>query len=186
MSAFEQTKLTSSARHLLRVALVSFIILVVALLLERWRGQYALAAWKRAMTAQGEVFDLAKLWPPPSASALAFSNQFAQARNQLPEDFQYYCGTMNGIAEGQAGKARRGSQEPWPLVDSPHGTNSTRSTSNTSPPWPSVAFTINCPSWTKYPKSSVRRPSPKTRVQFMILGAARTGSGRKSECRRAA
>jgi hypothetical protein len=67
MSAFDQPKLASSARRLLRVALVSFVILVVVLLLERWRGQYALAVWKRAMTAQGEILDLAKLWPPPAA-----------------------------------------------------------------------------------------------------------------------
>jgi len=91
-------------------------IAVVALVIERWRGQWALTTWKRQMEAKGEVFDAGRLWPPPSARSLEFSNRLAQALGQLPPGLANYAGMLSGIVLESPGHGRRGSQEPFPPV----------------------------------------------------------------------
>ena len=107
-----------------RWALLLLLVVLGVLLLERWRGQYALRAWQRRMIAQGEVFDPALIWPKANAQHLAFSNHLAHATGQLPAELKAFGGMMSGRIMGEPGRARRGSQEPRPpFADARNGTN---------------------------------------------------------------
>jgi hypothetical protein len=96
--------------------LLALLVLVagVALVVELWRGQWALKSWKRHMEAQGEIFEAKRLWPPPSARNWEFSNRLAQVIRELPPRLANYAGQLSGIVQEQPGQGRRGSQEPYP------------------------------------------------------------------------
>ncbi len=102
---------------ILGAILLALFLLVLGLLVERWRGQYALSRWKDRMTSQGEIFEAGRLWPQPTAQSRAFSNQLRQAIGQLPAGFSRYAGLMSGIVVQEPGLARRGSQEPSPVLN---------------------------------------------------------------------
>ena len=115
-------KLTSEAEtpsrrsRLPRLFVLLVLVAVAALVVERWRGQWALTSWKGHMTAKGEIFDAKRLWPPPSARSLEFSNRLAQAISELPPRLANYAGQLSGIVQEQPGEGRRGSQEPSPPI----------------------------------------------------------------------
>jgi len=90
------------------------LVAVMALVIERWRGQWALNGWERQMATKGEIFDATRLWPPPSARSLEFSNRLAQAIGQLPPGLANYAGQLSAIVPEQPGQGRRGSQEQFP------------------------------------------------------------------------
>jgi hypothetical protein len=94
------------------------------LLVERWRGQWALNRWKHRMAAQGEIFEANRIWPQPSAQSLAFSNHLQRAVEQLPPGLSRFSGQISAIVVQEPGMARRGSQEPSPRFGSQtHGSN---------------------------------------------------------------
>jgi hypothetical protein len=98
-------------------ACLALIALVAAaLLLERWRGQYALRRWKQQMGKQGEIFEAERLWPRVPPRALAFSNELDQACDRLPRELNRYAGRISPLVVQQPGVARRGSQEPSPSL----------------------------------------------------------------------
>ena len=100
-------------RHrLFSVVLLLVLLVLAALLVERWRGQWALSRWKHRMAAKGEVFEASRIWPQPSARGLAFSNQLHCAVAQLPQGLNRYAGQISGIVVQEPGVGRRGSQEP--------------------------------------------------------------------------
>src|SRR5262245_36951090 len=99
-----------------RVLLLSLLVIMVALLVELFRGQWALYRWKNEMTARGEVFEAAALWPPESDADLEFSNQMTEAVSKLPPRLRYYSSLIAGIVTNQPGQFRRGSQEPRPRL----------------------------------------------------------------------
>ena len=90
------------------------LFLLGVLLAERWRGQYALAAWLRNKEAQGEFFDPEHLWPPSKPEDADFSNRLAQAIGQLPTRWRDYGGMLFGMVVAEPGQVRRGSQESQP------------------------------------------------------------------------
>ena len=100
-------------RHrLFSVVLLLVLLVLAALLVERWRGQWALSRWKHRMAEKGEVFEASRIWPQPSARGLAFSNQLHCAVAQLPQGLNRYAGQISGIVVQEPGVGRRGSQEP--------------------------------------------------------------------------
>jgi hypothetical protein len=99
-----------------RLCLIVAVIGIGLLLIERWRGQWALRSWKREMEAKGEVFDAERFWPAKSEAAVEFSNQLARAVAQLPFEFRVYGSRMSGMVHAGGGQARRGSQELLPLA----------------------------------------------------------------------
>ncbi len=109
-----ETETPSLRRCLPRLFVLLVLVAVVALVIERWRGRWALDSWKRHMAAQGEIFDAKRLWPPPSARGMEFSNRLAQAIRELPPRLANYAGQLSGIVQDQPGQGRRGSQEPYP------------------------------------------------------------------------
>jgi hypothetical protein len=109
-----ETHKLSRRRRFLSVLILMVLVVVGTLVVERWRGQWALKGWKRQMAAKGEIFDAERLWPPFSARSLAFSNRLAQAIGQLPPRLASYAGLLSGIVQEQPGQARRGSQERYP------------------------------------------------------------------------
>jgi hypothetical protein len=90
------------------------LVLLGVVLAERWRGRYALAAWLRDKEAQGEFFDLERLWPPSKPADADFSNRLAQAIGQLPKRWKEYGGMLSGVEMAGPSQARRGSQESQP------------------------------------------------------------------------
>jgi hypothetical protein len=72
------TEAPSRRSRLPRLFVLLVLVAVVALLIERWRGQWALKNWKRHMAAQGEIFDAKRLWPPPSARGLEFQTAWGR------------------------------------------------------------------------------------------------------------
>jgi hypothetical protein len=109
-----ETEKPSRRRYLPRFLLLLVLIAVVALVIERWRGQWALKGWKRQMAANGEIFEAERLWPTPSARSLEFSNRLAQVMGQLPPGLANYAGMLSGIVQEQPGQNRRGSQQRYP------------------------------------------------------------------------
>ncbi len=101
------------------------ILVLLALLAERWRGQWALNRWKQRMAARGEVFEASRIWPPPSPRGREFSNALFRAVSQIPSGLSRYSGQLAGIVVQQPGLSRRGSQEPNPPLAYPReGANS--------------------------------------------------------------
>jgi len=92
------------------------LVLVGVPVAERWRGQYALAAWLGDKEAQGEFFDHEQLWPPSQPADTGFSNRLALAIGRLPERWGEYGGRLSGIVMASPSRARRGSQESRPPV----------------------------------------------------------------------
>src|SRR5436190_17071800 len=85
-------------RRFVQVLLITLLIVMVALLVERLRGQWALQHWKNEMTARGEVFDVAAVWPPASDDGSEFSNRMEEAISKLPRELRYYyVGALLGI-----------------------------------------------------------------------------------------
>jgi hypothetical protein len=109
-----ETETPSRRSRLPRLFVLLVLVAVVALVIERWRGQWALKGWKRHMAAKGEIFDAKRLWPPPSARGLEFSNRLAQVIRELPPRLANYAGQLSGIVQVQPGQGRPGSQEPSP------------------------------------------------------------------------
>jgi hypothetical protein len=70
-------------RHRFRLLALIVLVTVVALVLERWRGQWALKGWTHRMAAKGEIFEAERLWPAPSARGLEFSDRLALVMGQL-------------------------------------------------------------------------------------------------------
>ena len=77
--------------------LLLVVVVFAALLVERWRGQWALRRWKHRMAAKGEIFEASRIWPQSSAPGLAFSNQLQGAIAQLPQGLNRYAGQISGI-----------------------------------------------------------------------------------------
>ena len=48
-------------RHYSRLLVLLVLVPVAALVIERWRGQWALKVWKRQMAAKGEIFEAERL-----------------------------------------------------------------------------------------------------------------------------
>ncbi len=96
----------------------SVLVVVAALLMERWRGQWALNRWKQQMAAEGEIFEPDKMWPRPTARSLAVSNELRLAVEQLPPGLSRFSGQICAIVVKESGMARRGSQEPSPVLAS--------------------------------------------------------------------
>jgi hypothetical protein len=109
-----ETETPPRRSRLPRLFVLLVLVAVVALVIERWRGQWALKSWKSHMAAQGEIFDAKRLWPPSSARSLEFSNRLAQVIRELPPRLASYAGQLSGIVQEQPGQGRRGSQEPYP------------------------------------------------------------------------
>jgi hypothetical protein len=106
-----------SRRHRPALLLLLLVLVpVLALVGERWRGQWALKSWKRQMMAKGEIFDAKQLWPPPSPKSQEFSNRLARVTEQLPRRLSNYAGQMSGIVLEKPGAGRRGSQAMEPQM----------------------------------------------------------------------
>ena len=69
------TQRRSHGRRVPWLLVLSALVVVGLLVIERWRGQSALTTWKGQMEAKGEKFDPKRLWPPPSPRSMEFSNQ---------------------------------------------------------------------------------------------------------------
>jgi hypothetical protein len=111
--------------HVLRLLLALIVVLVVLVLLgERWRGQWALKTWKEGMAARDEVFEPTKFWPPISARSREFSNDLALAVGGRSGRLGHYAGELEGMVMEQPGVCRRGSQEPSPPLSANSSTNS--------------------------------------------------------------
>jgi hypothetical protein len=139
------------------------LIGVAVLLTERWRGQWALRSWKRAMEAKGEIFDAERLWPEKSEAAVEFSNQLASAVAQLPFEFRVYGGRMSGMVHPVEGQVRRGSHQLLPLPVGEGGpTNSIT--------WQQLDGAVE---WAEPALSSIRRliKNPPRGVPFRIKDA---------------
>jgi hypothetical protein len=115
-----------------RVLLIALLVVMIALLVERLRGQWALQHWKNEMTARGEVFDATQLWPPESEADLDFSNQMHDAVSKLPSRIRSYASQTAAIVADAPGEFRRGSQEsrPWVLSVTGPGTRDENSTNS--------------------------------------------------------
>jgi hypothetical protein len=119
------TEAPSRRCRLPRLFVLLVLVAVVALVGERWRGQWALSRWKHRMAAKGELFEPSRIWPQPSAQGLAFSNELHRAVAQFPPGLNLYAGLISGIVLQEPGMGRRGSQEPSPALNpSRDGTNS--------------------------------------------------------------
>lgn len=94
------------------------LTVLAVLLVERWRGHYALASWLQEARAHGETFEVKRLWPAPSVANREFSNRFARVVGELPPRLRDYSGGLIGIVRTSPGMARRGSQEPQPPMRS--------------------------------------------------------------------
>jgi hypothetical protein len=114
LEAPARTPRPSRRRYLPRFLLLLVLVAVVALVVERWRGQWALKGWKRQMAANGEIFEAERLWPTPSAGSLEFSNRLSQVMGRLPPGLANYAAMLSGIVEERVGQYRRGSQERYP------------------------------------------------------------------------
>jgi hypothetical protein len=101
---------------LFKVLFLLVLVVAAALLVERWRGQWALSRWKQRMAAKGEIFEANRIWPQPSARGQAFSNQLHCTVEQLPQGLNRYAGQISGIVVQEPGVGRRGSQEPSPTL----------------------------------------------------------------------
>ena len=88
--------------------------LIVALLVERLRGQWALRSWEKEMVAKGETFEVLQLWPPRSDSNREFSDKLTQATRALRGRLTSYAGQLSAIITVAPGSYRRGSQEHRP------------------------------------------------------------------------
>src|SRR5258705_4879754 len=113
----------SRTRCCARFVVILFVSGSVLLLAERWRGQWALSAWKRQMAAKGEILEATRLWPAPSLASVEFSNQMAKAIQELPPGLGKYAGQLSGILQEEPGKCRRGSQELLPPLTQKNSTN---------------------------------------------------------------
>ena len=107
--------------------LLSFLLLVTltALFVEHWRGERALRAWKRQVTAQGEIFDPTKIWPASNLANREFSNQLAQAVGKLPESLNKFAGLLAGLHLDGTGRADRGSKQASPTLSYEQNTSNT-------------------------------------------------------------
>ncbi|HKX23106.1 MAG TPA: hypothetical protein VJM81_07510, partial [Rhizorhapis sp.] len=109
----------STARHMARVAVVLcgclLVVVAGALLIERWRGQNALQAWREQRAAQGESLELAAFWPKPDERVRLNSSDLSQAMRQLPAELTAFSGRISAIVPDEPGRARRGSREPRPI-----------------------------------------------------------------------
>lgn len=94
------------------------LVILAVLIIERWRGQHALASWLQKARAHRETFEVERLWPAPSAANREFSNRFSQVAGELPPRLKDYSVEMFGIVRTSPGMARRGSQEPQPPMRS--------------------------------------------------------------------
>lgn len=98
----------------LGVLVLAVITVFSGLTLERWWGNLALSAWKNEMMGKGEIFDPRRIWPPPSARSLRFSNDFARVTGELSAGLKMYGAQYYSVVPETPGLARRGSQEPKP------------------------------------------------------------------------
>jgi hypothetical protein len=119
-----ETETPSRRSRLPRLFVLLVLVVFAILLLEKCLGHWALSRWKSRMAAQGEVFEADRLWPQPTAQGRAFSNQMQQAIAQLHPGLNRYAGLVSGFLVQEPGLARRGSQEPSPVLNpSRDGTN---------------------------------------------------------------
>jgi len=100
--------------RVLRLFVLLLAGLMVALVAERWRGQWALSSWKRELAAGGEIFEAQRLWPPASELNLEFLNDLTQVTGTMRVDLVDYAGQIAGFIMETPGRFRRGSQEPRP------------------------------------------------------------------------
>jgi hypothetical protein len=106
-----ETETSSRRSRLPRLFVLLVLVAVLALVIERWRGQWALKSWKRHMAAKGEIFDAKRLWPPPSARSLEFSNRLAQVIRELPPRLANYAGRLT-----RAALSTFGAQKQLPII----------------------------------------------------------------------
>lgn len=100
--------------RVLRLFILLPVGLMVAVAVERWRGQWALSSWKSEMAAKGEIFEAQRLWPPASEAGVEFSNGLARAIATMRVSLADYAGQLSGFIMEEPGRYRRGSQEPRP------------------------------------------------------------------------
>ena len=112
-----ETETPSRRSRLPRLFVLLVLVVFAILLLEKCLGHWALSRWKSRMAAQGEIFEADRLWPQPTAQGRAFSNQMQQAIAQLHPGLNRYAGLVSGIVVQEPGLARRGSQEPSPVLN---------------------------------------------------------------------
>src|SRR4051812_37538312 len=97
-------------RRPFRMFFLLTLLFAAVLVIERWRGQWALKRWKQQMAARGEVFEVTRLWPAASADAVQFSNRLHQLAGRPRSGLGAYAGRIPAIVAGEPGKFRRGSQ----------------------------------------------------------------------------
>ena len=110
----ESNRATRSCRPLRLIFLLLILGVLIVVVTERWRGQWALRRWKNEMAAKGEVFEAQRLWPPASSVNVEFSKRLAQLTGAVRGGLDGYSGSLLGIVMEPTGQYRRGSQEPRP------------------------------------------------------------------------
>lgn len=145
-----ETETPSRRSRLPRLFVLLILVAVVALVIERWRGQWALKSWKRHMVAQGEAFEPNALWPPLAARSAEFSSQLAEASTRLPQRLGNCRGQLSGIV----------TEMSYPTSPSSSVTGTWPASTKTSPPDSTWAIGI-APStrsrehWTIYTSCSI-------------------------------
>ena len=116
MIKFKSEMERSPRRHRAWWLLPLLLLLPAAALVEEhWRGHWELQSWKHKMTAKGEMFDPAKLWPPSSAASMDFSNQLGGTVKEFSGKLNYYGASVSTIILDGSGQAHRGSQGSFTL-----------------------------------------------------------------------
>lgn len=113
-----ERKVVSRKRRFFQLLAILVLGVAAALVVEHWRGERALRAWKERKLAEGEIFDPVKLWPAPSTNAAQFSNQLAAALAQIPKGLEKFAGYVSGISTDESGRTGRGSRQPRPVPPS--------------------------------------------------------------------
>ena len=109
-----ERKVRSQSRRPARWIAALFLLMLLFLVAERWRGQRMLRLWKQRTAAQGYLSEVQRLWPSAPVRHPEFSNRLAHALEQLPPELHRYNGQLQGLILTQGNIARRGSQEPQP------------------------------------------------------------------------
>ena len=110
-----EVKNVSRKRRFFQLLAILVLGVVAALLVEHWRGERALRAWKEQKLAAGEIFDPVKLWPAPSTNAALFSNQMATALAQMPKGLERFAGYVSGWSSDESGLVSRGTGQAKPV-----------------------------------------------------------------------
>ena len=117
---FEQNLKSESgrarSRRVVRWILFLLTLTVLALLIERLHGQWALKRWKNQMAARGEKLDVNDLWPPPNPGSSTFSNQLIKATEFRDGRLREFAGSISVMLPNERGEFRRGSQESLPQM----------------------------------------------------------------------